>query len=348
MEGAIDTTTNQYVLPQFASKDGKYRCLDPECRHGVFLRSGQIRRPHFAHQPAKDGEIKCGRHSGTGESDQHKEAKYIISHLLKSNQPVEITRAFQCCKKTEKFIITDASNVQMEKRISTGIADVACTWNGQETVIEILNTHRTREQNRTGMWFELKASAVLEQGVLECWRRITCAPCEEKSRLAHEEWVRNQIERERCRRLQELEDARISDELARISHEEKIKTEFEISQKQQAIVERTKEAERLRFIENEARRLARAEEHKIEQENLAAQRAARRLVEDQERIAQKLAQEQQEKQYQETYELYIREIVEPYVYRPFQKPDSNNVMFHGHDFLHPHHVHRMRHLKLKK
>jgi hypothetical protein len=180
--GAFDKDTQQYVHPVHAVKGTCYLC--PDCGRGVFLRRGDVRRPHFAHY---HDDVPCTYYQADrSESQIHKDGKlslqYILEKAIHKRQKVEIIRNMQvvwCFSGDTEF------NVVLEHPfIHSGhrrVADVALldTKNGEKrlsAVFEVWHTHRTCEGDRPEPWFELNAQDIQQLVVKEPGEcvRFTC------------------------------------------------------------------------------------------------------------------------------------------------------------------------------
>jgi hypothetical protein len=208
--GAKRVGDDVYVLPHQAIKDDGmlYKCID--CDAKVILKSGKVKRAHFAHY-AKGS---CGYYEHPNESQLHKEAKYRLASWLKHKIPITIS--WTCCNilyhgkpcgiyednitiHTIKY--EEGDQVEIEYAINGGIADVAVINNGAiRYVFEIKHTHSTLG-TRPEPWFEITAHQLhltttpdiqLRKDVehLYCVRNSPhryCSLC----RIVNEPWVAN-------------------------------------------------------------------------------------------------------------------------------------------------------------
>ena len=160
--GAINKITKEYTCPKLANKKNKYMCI--QCNKDVIPKQGKILRHHFAH---KSSTSPCNYYSHPSESQIHKDAKMLLKQLLNNNYNIKVNRKCICCEKNKKFSINkydDFTSIYDEYRFeynnSIKIADVACVYDNEPyCIFEILNTHKTNEENRPSeiQWFEIKA-----------------------------------------------------------------------------------------------------------------------------------------------------------------------------------------------
>jgi hypothetical protein len=169
--GAIDTDTQDYVLPGRALKGRSYVCAD--CSQRVIFRSGDVRIPHFAHYSPT---TRCTYYSTTaGESDAHKHAKLLIESWICARRPIAFTwncqeqQAFGSCgSMTQRILIDykDGDEVVLEYRSPSGsyVADVAVVNAGVvRFIIEVVHTHRTVTTDRPEPWVEVRADQVAHE-----------------------------------------------------------------------------------------------------------------------------------------------------------------------------------------
>ena len=103
--GALHKETNKHINPSFATKEDKYIC--PDCKRSVIFRSGKIKRPHFAH---KSEEIKCNYYDKPSESEIHKEAKFLMSHILNERIPITFKKLCESCYTSSFYPINYTPN----------------------------------------------------------------------------------------------------------------------------------------------------------------------------------------------------------------------------------------------
>ena len=201
--GAINKATDKYENPKWANKENNYMC--PGCKRDVIFRKGQINRVHFAH---KVSEHPCEYYDKPNEAQIHKDAKNALKAILESGAEITVER--KCsendCFKKDTFEIpkvSEKSNIVMEHRFihrGNKIADVAYLENKEILVIfEILNTHATKEMDRTGEWFEFNAIDVINANdklVFNCQRKLLCPKCQKHHNEAKARWEKETFERE--------------------------------------------------------------------------------------------------------------------------------------------------------
>jgi|694.fasta_scaffold77331_6 hypothetical protein len=196
--GAIDNITKEYVNIACAKKGEKYEC--PECNGEVILRKGEKNRIHFAHKK----ESNCEYYEHPSESQIHKDGKMLIKMLIEKNKLEIYKECEECCEKQimkipeytkEKMVKLEYSfrydlneNIIKEEGVLR-IADIAYINEKEEIIwiIEILNTHKTKEEDRPEPWNEIDAKELLKKDIKEnekveikCSRKNTCKKCYEK------------------------------------------------------------------------------------------------------------------------------------------------------------------------
>jgi len=242
--GALNKTTKLYEYPKIASKENKYIC--PDCEKDVILRKGDIRIHHFAH--FKD-ENPCNYYNNPGESQIHKDAKFLFKSLLENKKIIYFNRKCNkcsCC--SDEFLIkdyTDKSIILNEYRFLFNdkykIADVAYLEDNKlKYIFEICYKHRTSSENRPEPWFEIDAESLIkdintnssDKISIKCIRNKTCEKCilmevfREKIKKENED--KKKLEDLEKQRLLEIEKLRIEKrKLAEIKEE---KLELQISE----------------------------------------------------------------------------------------------------------------------
>jgi hypothetical protein len=207
--GAINKLTGKYVYP--ANKTDKYICI--ECNRDLIWCNGEIRCPYFRHYADND---PCKMLTCPTESQQHKNAKFLMQSILEGNIPFELTRKCWCCKTVEQFEIPEVSNtssIQLEHRFQYNgelkIADVAYIDDGElVTIFEIFHTHATQSDDRPEPWFEIDATELINNandannGVIKinCIRDEKCDDCIERKKKEEE---RERKEKEEKRKINE-------------------------------------------------------------------------------------------------------------------------------------------------
>lgn len=169
--GAIDCETNEYITPNKAQKGREYKCAD--CDQRVIIRKGDVRIHHFAHfNPSS----KCRFYIGSGESENHKHAKLLLSEWLKAKKPINFT--WSCLNQNKHgtcqtydwntdhdIEYKDGDEVIIEYRdpVKKYIADVAVLNNGTvRYIIEVKHSHQTTSTTRPDPWFEVDADEIDE------------------------------------------------------------------------------------------------------------------------------------------------------------------------------------------
>jgi len=218
------------------------------------LKWGAKVRPHFAHNLGRGTSTAC---ANSGESLLHLQGKKIIVEHLNHGLPIAIEIPCPRCRdiKISTIQITDQESekaceempLRDGKRADVAILDTKS--DEIKMIIEILQTHRTLEQDRAGyLWHELSAADIVQCALDDSsdqldltsgWRLRDqrsyppCETCTSKARgeaAAHEEKRqrhrmlarkvcegRAENERERCRladerrELEEVEVARINE-----------------------------------------------------------------------------------------------------------------------------------------
>lgn len=113
MLSAIKESDETVMAWEITREDGPFFC--PECEEEVILKKGFIILPHFAHYP----EASCSY--GTGESEQHRRAKYEIYEALKAHPDVNYLRVERYLKEVRpdvSFLWQGKWRVAIEMQIS--------------------------------------------------------------------------------------------------------------------------------------------------------------------------------------------------------------------------------------
>jgi competence CoiA-like predicted nuclease len=216
--GAINAETGDYVHPKLANKCDKHNC--PECKQPLILRQGKILRPHFAH---KKSDNPCNMYNHPGVSQIHKDAQYLLKHLLERKFKITMERdcGNECKHKAEEFEIPEISitsqiviEYPFEHNGMKKIADVAYLDNDELVCIfEIYNTHGTDEEERPEPWFEIRATTLINQVSkldnmceikIRCIRSIVCDNCIEEERLNLEKQKKDEEIRKKNEETREL------------------------------------------------------------------------------------------------------------------------------------------------
>lgn len=177
--GALNKDTNLYEYPSIALKSNKYFC--PECKNDVIIKKGNINIHHFCH---KKSDNPCVHYSKPSSSIIHSIAQNLIINLLNDGKELSFLQKCHYCNDNNKIKIkiNDNQKVIKEYRIDGGkyICDIAIVDNDDVIfIIEIYNTHKTKEENRFGSWVELDANKILENinnniFIFDCMRNIIC------------------------------------------------------------------------------------------------------------------------------------------------------------------------------
>jgi hypothetical protein len=285
--GAISDNTGLYTLPSEANKIDTYKCT--YCKEKVFLRQGEKNVHHFAHFPNSN----CTHTTYIeNESSQHNDAKVRIKNLLEKMKTIRVRRDCVICDKEEEFIVKLQKDcrVELEYRFTLDdticIADVAILHNNRiDVIFEIYSSHKTKEDNRFGLWFDIssceimKTKLIMDTVTYKCVRPL-CTDC----LIIHRDKIKLELELERKRRqdlyeqhqrekkciiekqrLEKIELERIA-ELDRIENEKK-KKEKELENEKK---EKEEELERKR-IENERKRIEN-ERKELEREKIIRRR----------------------------------------------------------------------------
>jgi len=220
--GAFIKGTDTYHTPDIATKINKYVCMDKECKKEVIYCNNPKTniKAYFRHKPGSN----CTTYNeNPGESIKHKDAKQKLKLLLET-ETIKIRRKCQhyknpnfsdvceinCCKKK----IKPSKNIKEEYRFNyNGIKHADLGYldedNKLKYIFEIYQSSRTKEENRTGDWFEFKADDVLKNieennKLFHCVRYEVCKNCIKKTNEI-EEKLKKQKEREAKRKEQETE-----------------------------------------------------------------------------------------------------------------------------------------------
>jgi hypothetical protein len=364
MNGAIDSVGN-FILPSFANKGNAYTC--PDCSKGVFLRKGEVNKPHFAHYSDKN---PCTFYERTGESADHKNGKLLIRNMLEQKRHIIIERKCYSCRTSVDFVVPvdELTDIREEYPLENHRrADVGCKFaDGSLLVFEVLHTSKTSESNRGGIWFELSTDELLNKynhtGSLkfECSRNLRCTSCEEAENKLIQD-MKERAERATCerikreqfmieKRIREKEQKAIAleeERLRKLALEEETR-KIEIENNRLETIKR-QEQDKQRQIEFAEWKRQREEEYKqrqIEYEKEKQEHRQIQIEKAEQRKKEKEAKLEQERLYNEIHIEYLKEVVEAHVYDPTATYDSG-IQYKGFEFLHPHHVWRMRHSRKK-
>jgi Competence protein CoiA-like family len=196
--GAYNKDTGEHESPIYADKKYKYSC--PECCRDVIFKKGKIMRPHFSHMKS---DKPCLYYDKPSESQLHKEAKLLLTKMLKNHIPISIYRKCQCSSKYGSNYKNTVTVLNMNSKTysdtweiiteykfihneSCKSADVACVDNGNIVhIFEICHTHKTKEMDRPEPWFEFNARNLIEIAnesdgkflKIECLRNFDCEYC---------------------------------------------------------------------------------------------------------------------------------------------------------------------------
>ncbi|GHO73973.1 hypothetical protein KSD_17440 [Ktedonobacter sp. SOSP1-85] len=113
MLSAVNEPGETVMAWEATREDGPFFC--PECDEEVILKKGSIVLPHFAHYP----EASCSY--GTGESEQHRRAKYEIYEALRVHPSVshlEVERYLTEVRPDVSFLWQRRLRVAIEMQIS--------------------------------------------------------------------------------------------------------------------------------------------------------------------------------------------------------------------------------------
>ena len=162
------------VTPKVAIKQIKYQC--PICGEDVFLKSGEIKRPHFAHYSDDCNNL-------TGETLEHLTAKLNLYKDLKDSiengKKLNLKRTFKCkCSSSGYLDHTESTpfSLNLNYKVFTEyifkikdkykIIDVALLKNGKpEVFFEIVQSNFLTEEKISFFgniaWMEVKAQDIL-------------------------------------------------------------------------------------------------------------------------------------------------------------------------------------------
>lgn len=133
MLSAVKEPDETVMAWEVTREEGPFFC--PECDEEVILKKGSIVLPHFAHYP----EASCSY--GTGESEQHRRAKYEIYEALRVHPSV--------------------SHLKVERYLKEVRPDISFLWRGKwkvviEMQISVISpegiAHRTRWYAAKNIW----------------------------------------------------------------------------------------------------------------------------------------------------------------------------------------------------
>ena len=216
--GAFIKGTDTYHTPDIATKLNKYVCMDKDCKKEVIYCNNPETnlKAYFRHKPGSN----CTTYNeNPGESIKHRDAKQKLKLLLET-ETIKIRRKCQhyknpifsdvceinCCKKK----IKPSKNIKEEYSFNYNgkkYADIAYLDedNKLKYIFEIYQTSRTKEENRTGNWFEFKADDVLKNieennKLFHCVRYEVCKNCIKKTNEIEEE-NKKKLDREKKQRI---------------------------------------------------------------------------------------------------------------------------------------------------
>jgi len=279
--GALDISSNKYILPSDAIKGTHYKCI--ECNNRVILRKGTIRRTHYAHYAKTN---TCHYYDRPSESQIHKDAKMLLQSLIQNKNNICLKRYCIKCMNYEEYeipIINDTSIISLEYRFNynnqTKIADVSyIDSNDIVCIFEIFNTHATNEIDRPEPWFEIDATYLIDHinsnkynGIYEikCRRYFKCDECIEQEIKQKELENKLRLELERQRKIaQELERQR------KIEYEERQKV---LESKR---IRNSLKLELFKEIEKRKIRLREIKQNQLDKENLNKHIELENLPED--------------------------------------------------------------------
>ena len=202
--GALDENNN-YVSPSSAIKSKKYKC--PDCDASVIVKQGEIRIHHFAHFVKQS----CEYFERPSEAQIHKDGKLAIKHRLETDGFMIERKCLKCKDDVIQNQIPKQDRVELEHRFEhmeqTKIADIACFKDGKRIIFEIFNTHRTDEDDRSGEWYEIKATEV-DDKVLTCHRIMKCSTCVFQEQVKEASFLK-QMEDLRIQRSKKIEEKQI-------------------------------------------------------------------------------------------------------------------------------------------
>ena len=327
MNGAIRIKTGIIESPFDALQRESYKCV--ECNGDVFLRRGEIRRPHFAHKSENNPCKNYERSGKNHESDKHRDAKYLIKNIIETKRSLNLIRKCNNCNLVESYDVpvNDVKNVELEQKVDNGRADILVKFNNNSyIIIEIVNTHYT--EYRTGVWFELYADMVINEYrptgniVYRCNRNFRCNDCETK--------IRFKAKIDRILYIQRCKIAQIERELQEQKERKQREEQEERNRKQRE--EQTKI-----YIETLQKE---QEERKRKQKEEQEERNRKQKEEQEERKRKQKEEEEQRKQ----RELEIIKIDKEYYQRfitnreplpPEWLQNENSVKYKGQEYMHP-------------
>lgn len=172
-------------------KTQEYKCLEIGCDSKLILCSiGEENKvaPYFRHS----GDSVCKKNYGTlsnGESNEHKEAKYLLyKHLNYGGKINIVQKCKDNCKTRLPIIRVEGKAATEVKLVGGGYADVAL-FKGEDIMCLLEVMHTSKTESRSYPWYEVDSKEVLS---VLTWDRvgneitlndihpITCDQCKNK------------------------------------------------------------------------------------------------------------------------------------------------------------------------
>lgn len=157
MLSAVDKQQNYVLAEEVTREDGPFFC--PECRQEVMLKAGPIKIPHFAHWPDAS---YCAY--GSGESQDHQEAKLELYHALERVSGVE--------------------KLKVERYLKEVRPDVSFVYQGQYVALEIQMSNISREL------LEWRTQMYTEKNIAVLWMPPLWDDINDEDRYAPSDWER--------------------------------------------------------------------------------------------------------------------------------------------------------------
>jgi len=178
---ALDTSINPARLTRPFAANPSHAHICPVCNSPVTLRSGKVRRPHFAHHASSN----CNFYSSNGqpgESAEHIYAKQLLKSYLESRRhslSIEYTCTLQSsdrppyCHGSDGEYFGDRLKLSHGDTVVEEYTDPGTKWGRadlavlgpdgrRKVLIEVFHTHQTIAY-RPEPWYEVSAREVIEQ-----------------------------------------------------------------------------------------------------------------------------------------------------------------------------------------
>jgi hypothetical protein len=175
---ALDLKSNKIINLNQIEKNHDFDLVCIDCKNPLILKHGEIKIKHLSHK-AEDS--KCS--FSNGESEIHKQAKKLLIKFLESGNIICFSRTCNICFHKKNIgrinvendnynnIIEEYKYLEEEK---TCIADIALLKdNIIKLIIEIKNTHSTKNRNYPWVEFDAKQTVNSINTCLDNYIRLT-------------------------------------------------------------------------------------------------------------------------------------------------------------------------------